>query len=154
MQVDSNGDVYVAAVRTNKVIKFNPELEPIAEFTDKLEGPWGVIFDGAENMIVANFGRNDEPDMFGFTKIKDNNSYLYTLPTGGKPVKLANRFLLNGNDGPPSFEPLMRLTATNIDAVGNIWTINNWKPSALVDLQGNPGGDGVVVFLGQAVPKF
>jgi len=93
---------------------------------------------------------DDQVGTFGVTIIKNGISYFYNLPSGGKPVKLANGFLLYGNDAGPSFEPLMRLTATNIDAAGNIWAVNNWKPSAVVDLQGNPGGDGVVVFLGQA----
>ncbi len=52
-----------------------------------------------------------------------------------------------------SFQPIMRLTSTNIDGAGNLWCMNNWKPSALVDVKDNPGGDGVVIFLGIAEPE-
>ena len=44
------------------------------------------------------------------------------------------------------------MTATRIDKVGNLWAINNWKPAAAVDLRENPGGDGMVIFIGAAVP--
>jgi hypothetical protein len=27
---------------------------------------------------------------------------------------------------------------------GNLWAMNNWKPSAYIDVNYNPGGDGVV----------
>jgi hypothetical protein len=48
----------------------------------------------------------------------------------------------------------MRLTSTNIDGAGNLWCMNNWKPSAIVDaVLDNPGGDGVVIFLGIAEPE-
>ena len=52
-----------------------------------------------------------------------------------------------------SYEPLMRLTSTNIDGAGNLWCMNNWKPSAEVDVKDNPGGDGPVIFIGIAEPE-
>jgi hypothetical protein len=39
-----------------------------------------------------------------------------------------------------------------IDAAGNVWTINNWKPRFDVDVLSNPGGDGIVIFVGLATP--
>jgi hypothetical protein len=51
------------------------------------------------------------------------------------------------------YQPIMRLTSTNIDGAGNLWCMNNWKPSAIVDVLDNPGGDGVVIFLGIAEPE-
>ena len=46
----------------------------------------------------------------------------------------------------------MRLTALGIDKAGNIWAMNNWKPSFQVDNSTNPGGDGAVIFVGLASP--
>ena len=43
-----------------------------------------------------------------------------------------------------------------IDRAGNVWSINNWKPlfavDAGVDVAANPGGDGIVIFVGLASP--
>lgn len=113
---------------------------------------------------------------FGVTMLRDaaqpHTARLLTVPTGGKEVMLANGHPLYGMQtrpgkpllliqGEPTFsqvrmkcyQPIMRLTSTNIDGAGNLWCMNNWKPSALVDVAGNPGGDGVVIFLGIAEPE-
>jgi hypothetical protein len=89
------------------------------------------------------------------------------VPTGGAEVTLANGHPLYGTQKIPvapgsdlepvrlvSYQPIMRLTSTNIDGAGNLWCMNNWKPSAVVDaVLANPGGDGVVIFLGIAEPE-
>lgn len=113
---------------------------------------------------------------FGVTMIRDTSksqdAVLLTVPSGGDEVMLDNGYPLYGTqtrpvkpmvlvDGEPSFakvqlksyQPIMRLTSTNIDGAGNLWCMNNWKPSALVDVADNPGGDGVVIFLGIAEPE-
>ncbi len=113
---------------------------------------------------------------FGVTMIRDaskpDSAVLLTVPTGGDEVMLDNGHPLYGTqtrpgepiglvEGEPSFaavrmksyQPIMRLTSTNIDGAGNLWCMNNWKPSALIDVAGNPGGDGVVIFLGIAEPE-
>jgi hypothetical protein len=55
--------------------------------------------------------------------------------------------------GPPCFIPMMRQTAVVIDQAGNIWSINNWKPDFDIDtVGGNPGGDGIIIFVGLAAP--
>jgi hypothetical protein len=46
----------------------------------------------------------------------------------------------------------MRQTNVVIDCAGNIWAINNFKPSWDVDVLKNPGGDGIVIFVGLATP--
>jgi hypothetical protein len=43
----------------------------------------------------------------------------------------------------------MRLTGIAIDPAGNVWVPNNWK--RVPDLA-NPGGDGMIVFVGVAAP--
>lgn len=113
---------------------------------------------------------------FGVTMLRDpsnpDSAQLLTVPTGGSEVMLANGHPLYGTQTRPSnpafliqgkptfshvrmkcYQPIMRLTSTNIDGAGNLWCMNNWKPSALVDVADNPGGDGVVIFLGIAEPE-
>jgi hypothetical protein len=46
------------------------------------------------------------------------------------------------------------MTNVVIDAAGNIWAINNWKPSFDVSVLHNPGGDGIVIFVGLAKPPI
>jgi hypothetical protein len=46
----------------------------------------------------------------------------------------------------------MRLTSVNADMAGNLWVANNWKPRGLQDLVLNPGGDGMVIFVGLGAP--
>jgi hypothetical protein len=48
---------------------------------------------------------------------------------------------------------MMRQTGSVIDAAGNVWSINNWKPLFDVDAAGNPGGDGILIFVGVAAPR-
>lgn len=58
-----------------------------------------------------------------------------------------------GRYGLPSFIPMMRATGLQIDRAGNVWSCNNWKPDFYIDHAiGNPGGDGMVIFLGLAKP--
>jgi hypothetical protein len=89
----------------------------------------------------------------------------YTLPSAGEPVTLHNGDPLYTNKtsgcptGPgPTTIPLMRMTSVVIDQAGNVWAINNWKPDFDVDTSpknkqcGNPGGDGIVIFVGLAKP--
>jgi hypothetical protein len=73
-------------------------------------------------------------------------SAIYLLP------KLYDGLPLYGQFGPPSFTPLMRLTNSLIDQAGNVWALNNWKPDFNIDVTQNPGGDGVVIFVGLATP--
>jgi hypothetical protein len=49
---------------------------------------------------------------------------------------------------------MMRQTASVIDRAGNSWTQNNWKPLFAVDADpnGNPGGDGIFIFVGLGAP--
>ena len=48
---------------------------------------------------------------------------------------------------------MMRCTEVNIDQAGNLWFINNWKPDFYIDtIGGNPGGDGIIIFVGLAPP--
>jgi len=78
----------------------------------------------------------------------------YTLPTAGDLVTLPDGSNLY-KDGTPCYSPLMRMTSVTIDQAGNLWAVNNWKPRFATDWEpysGNPGGDGIVIFVGLAKP--
>ena len=47
---------------------------------------------------------------------------------------------------------MMRQTDVVIDQAGNIWSINNWKADVDIDFAVNPGGIGIVIFVGLAAP--
>jgi hypothetical protein len=47
----------------------------------------------------------------------------------------------------------MRQTSCLVDAAGNMWSLNNWKPGFDVDAKSNPGGDGAIIFVGIASPR-
>lgn len=80
----------------------------------------------------------------------------YTVPSAGSEVLLHNGaplYSLGQPPGPPCFIPMMRQTAVVIDRAGNVWSINNWKPDFDIDTDGgNPGGDGILIFVGLAAP--
>jgi hypothetical protein len=76
----------------------------------------------------------------------------YTVPSAGSQVLPHDGTPLYGKNAPPSFAPMMRQTSCRVDAAGNMWTVNNWKPNFDVDLLINPGGDGIIIFVGIAKP--
>ena len=61
---------------------------------------------------------------------------------------------LYGEGSDPVYIPFMRTTGLNIDQGGNVWVCNNWRPNFELDHEanGNPGGDGMVIFIGLAKP--
>ena len=72
--------------------------------------------------------------------------------TSDGPLSGTGETPLYGPKAPPSYIPMMRQTASAIDRAGNLWTVNNWKPNLTVDATVNPGGDGIVIFVGLAPP--
>lgn len=164
--VNADDEVFVVAIGSNRVIKFDKNLQLLKTFETNIYAPWGITIDRQGTMFMANFAQekgrdpvNGTLDMqgpYGVTVIRNENeqtAQLMTLPTGGKEVTLANGNPIYGSDLGPSYEPMMRLTSTNIDGAGNLWALNNWKPSAYIDVKDNPGGDGVVIFVGVAEPS-
>ena len=167
VQLTAGGEVLIGAVGTSRIIRLNRDLKYRGEFTNKIYSPWGITVDKNGVIYAASFFRFHDQENggsgYGITVIKnedDNTAQLMTLPSGGDEVMLANGFPLFGNvfkDGKdlgtmPSYSPLMRMTSTNIDRAGNLWAMNNWKPSLSIDWTQNPGGDGVVIFVGAAEP--
>lgn len=97
--------------------------------------PWGISLDGDQNVWVANFAGQRLSHFCGHRS--------RTCPRGkdtGEPISPGAGY---------GFDGLQRNTAAQVDTAGNVWVTNNWKKvPALI----NPGGDGVVVFVGLAAP--
>ncbi|MCS3528919.1 hypothetical protein [Chryseobacterium sp. JUb7] len=178
--INGEGDIVVVGVSSGRATILSHDLSTLKGYYDvNTYAPWGVKIDKKQTVFLANFGHEtdfkDNPTLdmqgpFGVTMLREpskpESAMLLTVPTGGAEVTLANGFPLYGTQTKPKlqqsrhepvqmhcYQPIMRLTSTNIDGAGNLWCMNNWKPSALVDVLDNPGGDGVVIFLGIAEPE-
>jgi hypothetical protein len=99
-------------------------------------GAWGIAVDGKDNIWVANF-------------VGESVSHL----CGANPANCPPGHQKTGDPISPSTgytsDALQRLTSVVIDSSGNVWVPNNWKN---IPIQANPGGDGLVVFIGLAPP--
>ncbi len=172
LSLDSKGNAWVASQNDNKIYGIRPDGAVIGAFSGGgIDGPWDVTVDGDGNLWVTNFGplrvgsnftegrlsklcgvslTNCPADAVLGTAISPAGGY--TMPTGGSPVLLHNGDPLYGPGFPPSFAPMMRQTSSSIDQAGNVWSINNWKPDFDIDMLLNPGGDGILIFVGLAAP--
>lgn len=180
LTINGDGDVVVVGVASSRATILSNDLSTVKGYYDvNTYNPWGVKIDKKQTVFLANFGPESAPsgeetlDMkgpFGVTMLRNpsdpSSAQLLTVPTGGSEVMLANGHPLYGTQKKPvapgvkhepvrlrCYQPIMRLTSTNIDGAGNLWCMNNWKPSAIIDVKENPGGDGVVIFLGIAEPE-
>jgi hypothetical protein len=169
LSLDSHGNAWVASQGDGMVYAIRPDGTEIGHFSGGgMDSPWDTVIDGEDNVWIANFGplRLATPPFTGrLTKLWGVNAPAghnvgdpispttgYTVPSAGSEVLLHNGDPLYGPGAPPSFIPMMRQTAVVIDQAGNIWSINNWKPDIDIDFGGNPGGDGIVIFVGLAAP--
>jgi streptogramin lyase len=168
--LDSTGHVWATAGAESKVYLFDSELNPKGSFDGgSITGPWGLSVDSQDNVWVANFGLEQQlPLKYRLTQLCGTNTANcpeglktgdgispatgWTLPSGGDQVLLASGKPLYSPLKVKSYKPLMRATATQVDMAGNVWVTNNWKPSGANDLLLNPGGDGMVIFVGMAAP--
>ncbi len=170
--VDFSGNAWIASQGTDSVFAYSRDGEQIGEFSGGgIDGPWGVAVDGEGNIWVSNFGDLEIGNVFDSGRVSKlcganpaacppglelgdpiSPETGYTLPSEGTQVLLPNGDPLYGPGAPPSFMPMMRQTSVQIDAAGNLWAINNWKPRFDVDVLANPGGDGIVIFVGLATP--
>jgi streptogramin lyase len=169
ISLDSHGNAWVASQGENFVYALRPpDGTEIGHFNGGgVDGPWGVTVDGEDNIWVANFGplESGPPFIGRLSKLAGVNPPPgknvgdpissptgYTVPTAGSEVLLHNGDPLYGPGETPCFIPIMRQTAVVIDQAGNIWSLNNWKPDFDIDVASNPGGDGVIIFVGLAAP--
>jgi hypothetical protein len=178
LSLDSQGNAWIASGGDDAVYLFNPAGEVLGKFDGGgISCPWSATVDGDDNVWVANFG----PMTFGndythaaISKLAGTDPATrppglktgdpispqtgYTLHSAGDPVLLHNGDPLYGPDSNiSSYSPLMRQTNCVIDQAGNVWAINNWKPDFNTDFPpntGNPGGDGIVIFVGLAKPPI
>ncbi len=175
IQIDSAGNIWTGSGGDNHIYVFDREGKLIGGYQGGgTYGPWGITLDGNDNLWVGNFGPLEVGSVFHgrLTQLAGVNAtgYLlgdaltpptgYTLPSAGCQVLLADHTPLYGKDGPPCFIPMMRTTGVNVDAAGNVWTCNNWKPDFNNDLgdpltnkAGNPGGDGMLIWVGAGKPR-
>jgi streptogramin lyase len=170
LSVDSRGNAWVASQGDSMVYAVRPDGTQIGPFNGGgIDGPWDTAIDGEENVWVANFGPLELGNTFTgrLTKLCGDAHHCprgmnvgdpispatgYTVPSAGSEVLLHNGDPLYGPGRPPSFIPMMRQTGVVIDQAGNIWSINNWKPNFDNDAIANPGGDGIIIFVGLAPP--
>lgn len=169
--VDSLGNAWVASRTNSTVYAINSNGTIVGTYTGQgINGPVGVSLDAKGNVWIANFGEANISDRYSIVQLCGANSSCssgatmgtavtpstgYTLPSAGSQVLLNSGQPLYGAGAPPSFAPLMRLSSVNVDMAGNVWATNNWKPSAYADVNpndANPGGDGMVIFVGVAAP--
>jgi streptogramin lyase len=168
--LDTEGNVWATAGAESKIYAYDPDGKLIGAFSGGgITGPWGLSVDSHDNVWVANFGPSKQLDLkYRLSRLCGVNTAHcpdglgtgdaispetgYTLPSGGDQVLLANGEPLYAPETEPCFKPFMRATATQVDMAGNVWVTNNWKPSGLNDLTKNPGGDGMVIFVGLAAP--
>jgi len=168
LSVDSHGNAWVASQGDSMVYAIRPDDTEIGHFNGGgINGPWDTAVDGEDNVWVANFGplQSGPPFIGRLTKLLGVNAPPgknvgdpispptgYTVPSAGSEVLLHNGDPLYGSGAQPSFIPMMRQTSVVIDQAGNIWSINNWKPDFDIDVASNPGGDGIIIFVGLAPP--
>ncbi len=170
LAVDSKGNAWITAGGEDAIYTFDKNGNPLGKFTGGgIIGPWGVTVDSDNMVWVANFaGIKQLGVKYGISKLCGATASNcpagfnlgdpitadtgYTLPSAGEQVLLHNGKPLYYPLPIKSYKPLMRLTAVEIDAAGNIWAMNNWKPDGPQDVKFNPGGDAVVIFVGLAAP--
>jgi hypothetical protein len=170
--VDSAGNAWVASGGDDTVYMITPDGSEHTGFSGGgISGPWSVAVDGDDHVWVANFGPMGPIHSYtsaGVSRLAGINPPRglrtgdpispgtgYTLPSAGSEVLLHDGQPLNGAGREPCYSPLMRMTSVTIDQAGNVWAVNNWKPDFGTDFEpnhGNPGGDGIVIFVGLAKP--
>lgn len=169
LDIDRDGFVWVASGRDSTVYRLNPQGEVVGAFQGGgINGPWSVRIDDKGDVWVANFGPQEgPPDIYldaGVSVLAGPGSPSglpvgtplspstgYTLPSAGQPVLLSDGTPLSESGfNQPAFTPLMRSVSVVPDRAGNLWVTNNWKPNFVVNQFQNPGGDGMVIFVGLA----
>lgn len=100
-----------------------------------LSVPWAVAVDGDDNIWVSNFAGQRISEFCGAKASKCPMGY-----RTGDPISPRTGY---------TSDALSRNTGVAIDPSGNVWVANNWRT---VSIQTNPGGNGMVVFIGAAAP--
>ena len=139
--IDSRGNAWVANFADASVTALRPNGKPYRRPPFRgggIDGPWGIAVDGKDNIWVANFAGRTLSHLCGATR-SNCPAGLHT----GDPISPPTGYGSTSN-------ALQRLTAVTIDSSGNVWVANNFKPQPTPPE--DPGGDGLVVFIGLAAP--
>jgi streptogramin lyase len=142
--IDSQGNAWVANLGqfptqpSDGITMLHPNGKPAAGTPFKgggILGGWGIAVDGKDNIWVANFSGQSISHLCGANPVN-----CPPFHRTGDPISPPTGYTSNA---------LQRLTSVVIDSSGNVWVPNNWKH---IPIRANPGGDGLVVFLGLAAP--
>ncbi|HEX8741016.1 MAG TPA: hypothetical protein VF925_12865 [Casimicrobiaceae bacterium] len=172
LSIDLRGNAWIASQGDRMVYAMRPDGTEIGRYDrGGINGPRDKAIDGDGNVRVANFGPLqvgvDNTFTGRLSELRGTVGHCppgkgvgdalspatgYTVPSAGSEVLLHNGDPLYGAGKPPSYIPMMRQTGVVIDRAGNIWSINNWKPRFDNDAVLNPGGDGIIIFVGLAPP--
>jgi hypothetical protein len=142
--IDSLGNAWVtdlvgiSPVGKGNVVAFGNNGNPLSDhgFTGGgIVGPWGVAIDGNDNVWIADFFGAHLDELCGARPVNCPPGY-HT----GDPISPSTGYTSNA---------MVRLTQPAIDGSGNVWVTNNWR---IIPYQMNPGGVGLVEFIGLAAP--
>ena len=171
--IDASGNAWVASQKDDTIYAVAPDATVIGSYVGAgISGPWSTTVDGEGNVSGADFGpltlAENETYSARVSVLAGANAATrppglamgdpitpetgYTVPSAGSEVLFHNGQPLYGPNAPPTFDPMQRTTKTVIDSAGNLWAVNNWKNNFGIDNTINPGGDGVVIFVGLAAP--
>jgi hypothetical protein len=169
LDIDRDGFAWIPSGRDNTVYRVSPQGDLVGAFQGGgINGPWGLRIDDNGDVWVANFGPQEgPPDIYldaGVSVLAGPGSPSglpigtplspptgYTLPSAGEEVLLSDGTPLSQTGfNQPAFTPLMRSVSAVPDRAGNLWVSNNWKPNFITNQLENPGGDGMVIFVGLA----
>ena len=158
LALDSNNNVFACSNATNSVFKISNDGQILDEYKEGIFSPWGCCIDGNDTLFIGNFNTN-YINKYCLTAYNSSGKLITTsngiiLESGGSEVLLSDGNPLYGYNKPKCYLPMMRATSVKVDAAGNIWYCNNWKPNFVVDVDSNPGGDGLIVFLGIGTPVY
>jgi len=140
LAIDSLGNVWIANNSGNSVTMLDSDgtADPGSPFGGGgLDLPSGVAVDGNDHVWVVNF-----------TGMNERLTELCGARTSTCPAELHTGDPISPSTGYTS-TTLMRLTGVVIDSSGNLWVADNRKSDPIPT---NPGGDGLVEFVGLAGP--
>lgn len=141
--VDSHDNAWVSVWLADAVSCFLPNGLPCpgSPYSVPDCGPWGISLDGRDNIYLACFG--DPLTLF------QGHSIVVLCGASSPECKMGDIISTQKGWGSRS-KALMRLTDVQTSSSGAVWTCNNYVPQPTTWL--NPGGNGVVMFPGLAVP--
>lgn len=177
--IDQSGNAWVTGTTSNTVVELSPKGERIKKFSRDIGHPMGIAVDSKDRVWVSNNGRNSvallgpsglvKPPFLGgglshpvgiaidgndnaWVANFDGTSPRISVLCGGSPGTCPRGKKLGDPISPKlgyASSLLMRLSGIAVDSSGNLWVADNEQTTPQPT---NPGGDGVVEFIGAAAP--